>query len=177
VLDVGCGEGYYTSALHGENVVGVDVSQPAVRLAAKRHRDALFVVASGARLPVLPASVDSAVSIFSPVFPAELARVVRPGGIVVVVVPGAAHLDGLRALLYRDQVPHDEAVPLDDAAGFTARDARHVEFELELDGPAVRDLVGMTPYRYSVRDALERVAGIEQLTTRAAFSLRTFRRD
>jgi 23S rRNA (guanine745-N1)-methyltransferase len=174
VLDVGCGEGYYTAALRGECVVGVDVSQPAVRLAAKRHRDALFVVASGAHLPVLDGSVDS---VFSPVFPAELARVVRPGGTVTVVVPGAAHLDRLRALLYRDQVPHDEQVPLDDAGGFTALDARHVEFGLDLDGPAVRDLVGMTPYRYSVRDALERVADIDRLATQAAFSLRTFRRD
>ncbi len=177
VLDVGCGEGYYTSALPGECVVGVDVSQPAVRLAAKRYREALFVVASAAHLPVLDTSVDSAVIVFSPVFPAELARVLRPGGTVTVVIPGAAHLDGLRALLYRDQVPHDEAVELDDAAGFTTIDAQHVEFGLDLDGPAVRDLVGMTPYRYSVHDALDRVADVDRLSTQAAFSLRTFRRD
>ncbi|HEX3811949.1 MAG TPA: methyltransferase domain-containing protein [Mycobacteriales bacterium] len=176
-LDVGCGEGYYTDVLTGESVLGVDVSQPAVRMAAKAHRAALFAVASGAALPVLDGSVDVAVSVFSPVFPAELARVVRPGGSVIVVVPGAAHLDGLRALLYRESVPHDEQVPLDGVPGFTATTAEHVELRLSLDNEAVRDLVGMTPYRYSVRDAFDRIADVERLSTTAAFSLRSFRRD
>jgi len=177
LLDVGCGEGYFTGALSGDSVSGVDVSQPAVRLAAKAYRTALFVVASGASLPILDASVDVAVSVFAPVFPDELARVVRPGGAAVVVVPGAAHLDGLRALLYREQVPHDEQVPLDGVPGFTAETANRLQFALTLRRDALADLVGMTPYRYAVPDALARVSDIPDLTTHAAFSLRLFRRE
>lgn len=176
ILDVGCGEGYFTGALSGASIVGVDVSQPAVRLAAKAHRSALFAVASGAALPILDGSVDVAVSVFSPVFPDELLRVVRPGGSAVIVVPGAAHLDGLRALLYRESVPHDEEIPLDGVAGFDAVRTERVELALRLPVEAVRDLVGMTPYRYAVPNALERVAEIDELQTRAAFTLRLFNR-
>lgn len=176
ILDVGCGEGYFTGALTGDSIVGVDVSQPAVRLAAKAHRNALFAVASGATLPILDGSVDVAVSVFSPVFPDELLRVVRPGGSAVVVVPGAAHLAGLRALLYRESVPHDEAIPLDGIAGFGAERTERVALSLDLPAGAVRDLVGMTPYRYAVPNALERVAEIDGLRTTAAFTLRLFKR-
>lgn len=176
ILDVGCGEGYFTGALAGEQIVGVDVSQPAVRLAAKAHRAALFAVASGAALPILDGSVDLAVSVFSPVFPDELRRVVRPGGSVLIVVPGPTHLDGLRALLYRESVPHDEQIPLDGIAGFEAVRTERVESTLRLSADAVRDLVGMTPYRYAVPNALDRVAEIAELQTRAAFTLRLFNR-
>src|SRR4051812_16725214 len=60
VLDVGCGEGYYTRAVDTEvdraqaGVWGVDIAKEAVRLAARRggpgHR---FAVASAYDLPVL----------------------------------------------------------------------------------------------------------------------------
>jgi 23S rRNA (guanine745-N1)-methyltransferase len=176
ILDVGCGEGYFTGALSGDTIIGVDVSQPAVRLAAKADHSKLFVVASGAALPILDGSVDVAVSVFSPVFPEELLRVVKPGGSAVIVVPGPAHLDGLRALLYRESVPHDEEIPLDGVAGFAAERTERVELALRLPTDAVRDLVGMTPYRYAVPNALERVAEIEELKTTAAFTLRLFKR-
>jgi 23S rRNA (guanine745-N1)-methyltransferase len=176
ILDVGCGEGYFTGALSGDSIIGVDVSQPAVRLAAKAHRGALFAVASGAALPILDGSVDVAVSVFSPVFPDELLRVVKPGGFAVVVVPGAAHLDGLRALLYRESVPHDEEIPLDGVAGFGAERTERVQLSLRLPADAVRDLVGMTPYRYAVPNALDRVAELAELETSAAFTLRLFKR-
>ena len=59
LLDAGCGEGMYLArvqaALQGAGkeceAFGVDVSKPAIRMAAKRHREASFAVASSYVLP------------------------------------------------------------------------------------------------------------------------------
>ena len=59
ILDAGCGEGMYLArvqaALQGAGkeceAFGVDVSKTAIRMAAKRHRQASFAVASSYVLP------------------------------------------------------------------------------------------------------------------------------
>ena len=53
LLDMGCGEGWYTDALRAASgdVTGVDISKPAIRLAARRYPGVTWLVASGAALP------------------------------------------------------------------------------------------------------------------------------
>lgn len=48
VLDIGCGEGYYTARLKspGCRTYGLDIAKNAIRLAAKRYPDVQFCVAS-----------------------------------------------------------------------------------------------------------------------------------
>ncbi len=52
LLDIGCGEGYYTQAFagvgraRGAQTVGLDVSKAAIRAAAKRYPQVMFCVAS-----------------------------------------------------------------------------------------------------------------------------------
>ena len=66
VLDCGCGEGYYTAGLlealkNGgvkPKIVGIDISRPSVRRAAKRSREIEFAVASVFDLPLLCSSFD-----------------------------------------------------------------------------------------------------------------------
>lgn len=150
VLDVGCGEGSFTAALTREDreVVGVDISRPAVRLAARLVPGATFAVASVHDLPVLDGACDWVVSVMAPVHEAEFVRVARPGGRIVVVVPGADHLDGLRRLLYAQYRPHDEAVPL--AGRLEVVDRRRVRAAAHLaTAEEVRQLWSMTPYRWA----------------------------
>lgn len=58
VLDIGCGEGYYTARFaevaqeKGAQTFGLDVSKVAIRAAAKRYSGVTFCVASSHRLPV-----------------------------------------------------------------------------------------------------------------------------
>ena len=55
VLDIGCGEGYYThafaDALPEITTFGLDVSKVAIKAAAKRYPQVTFCVASSHRLP------------------------------------------------------------------------------------------------------------------------------
>lgn len=84
MLDIGCGEGYYTAtfadvaAEKGAETYGLDVSKVAIRAAAKRYSAVTFCVASSHRLPFEEASMDAVVRIYAPCKAEELARVVKP---------------------------------------------------------------------------------------------------
>ncbi len=55
LLDIGCGEGYYTAAMQGEvlQCVGGEYAKNAVQVAAKLNPAVTWVVGTGATLPVL----------------------------------------------------------------------------------------------------------------------------
>lgn len=175
VLDVGCGEGYYTrrlaSALSGgvEAVTaGVDVAKAAVAFAASRHRAGWYAAASAFELPVPPASVDLVLSVFGPVSVAEFARVLRPQGAVVAVHPGPAHLFALRQLVYERPRHHVVKDPLRSGAEeFTRSATISIAYPLMVaEVPLARALLAMTPYRWHApRDVDERVAAAGGLET------------
>ena len=83
ILDVGCGEGYYSAALaqalHAE-LWGVDISKDAVRYAAVRYRSGHWIAASAAHLPFPGNCFDAVLSLFALTMAEEFARVLRPGG-------------------------------------------------------------------------------------------------
>lgn len=147
VVDAGCGEGTYLAATvdrTGATGWGIDVSKAAIRLAARRHPAHHYAVASSYRLPFPDGEVDAVQAVFAPRHFPEWARVLRPGGLAVVVSPGPDHLAGLRALVYDEPLPHEPRPHVG------ARDTLTVErlsFELHLEDPAeVADLLQMTPY-------------------------------
>lgn len=100
VLDVGCGPGYLTREIAqriapGGHAFGIDTSQPMLDVAAARCQDVTnveFRLGDATALPFDDASVDVAavvqVLLFVPALQrafSELARVLRPGGLAVVV--------------------------------------------------------------------------------------------
>jgi len=110
VLDVACGTGNAAclAAAGGARVVGIDASPRLLEVACERVPDAEFVLGDGADLPFRDGSFDAAVSVFGVIFarPAdaaarEIARVVRPGGRVVITTwPRRGHLFELVSLLH-----------------------------------------------------------------------------
>lgn len=120
VLDICCGEGYYTAAL-GENpnlnVFGFDISREMVRLAAKRGNGTYFV-ANMASIPVAEGSMDYAVHLFAPFNEASFSRALKPGGKLLTVVPGQFHLWGLKQALYDTPYENDEKLPVTEQLRF-----------------------------------------------------------
>ena len=114
VLDAGCGEGTYLArscVASGASGWGIDISKVAVRLAARRYDECTFAVASTYRLPFADGSFDAVIDVFSPRPFDELMRVLRPGGVAVVVSPGPHHLAQLKASIYDAPRPHADDEP------------------------------------------------------------------
>jgi ubiquinone/menaquinone biosynthesis C-methylase UbiE len=93
VLDVACGTGNAALVAHraGARVTGIDTSPRLVGVARERIPDGHFMEADATDLPFADGEFDDAVSVFGVIFArpadraaAEMARVVHPGGRVVV---------------------------------------------------------------------------------------------
>ena len=96
VLEIGCGEGYGAELLAGRarRVVAVDYDEAAIAHAGALYRDAAFLRANLAALPVRSGSFDVVASLQviehvwdHPQFVAECLRAVRPGGRLLITTP------------------------------------------------------------------------------------------
>jgi SAM-dependent methyltransferase len=101
IADVGCGTGWLLPALaaHGADAIGIDADPAMLSLAA--HLSPV-IQADVHRLPVADGSVGAAVTIATLEFTAdpapvlaEMARITRPGGLLVAAVLNPASLWGL----------------------------------------------------------------------------------
>ncbi|MEW5854914.1 MAG: putative RNA methyltransferase [Myxococcota bacterium] len=184
VLEAGCGEGHYVGglgeALPGVRTLGTDVAKDAIRLAARRYRATSFAVADTSRLLPLPdGSVDVLLDVFAPRNAAEFARVLRPGGQLVVVHPEVEHLHELNQVHTIMRVEPEKARHLDEqmAADFTPDAAEVLHIPMNLQGTALVDMVAMTPNARTLTD--EQRQGIAQagpLTVTARMRVATFTR-
>lgn len=151
VLEVGSGPGWYLSGVLEAHptLVGLasDVSVAAARRAAQ-HQLASIVADTWSGLPVLGDSFDALLCVFAPRNASEFARVVRPGGRVLVVSPTTRHLAGLRARLGLLDVAsgkQESLVAQLGAVGLQAVGSQLVEFQADCDARQVHDLVAMGP--------------------------------
>jgi 23S rRNA (guanine745-N1)-methyltransferase len=115
VIDLGAGTGWYLArvldSLPGRAGLALDLSKHALRRAARAHpRIAAVACDAWGRLPVRDAVAALVLSVFAPRNGSEIARVLVPGGALLVVTPTDRHLAELvsaHALLTVDR--HKEA--------------------------------------------------------------------
>ena len=174
-LDIGCGEGYYSGALTqaAREVIGLDISRAAIRLAAKRFPGVTWLVGSGAMLPLQADAVDWVCNIFTQLHVDEMWRVLRPGGHVLLVTPAPGHLLSLREQLF-DTVRAYDAEKFTAGFGdrFSQQSQRTLCFSMTLDQPALRQLLQMTPYAWRATQARRQALETNEIfTTQAAFRL------
>jgi len=185
MLDVGCGEGYYTSAVRTAlekagkpcSAVGIDISKTALMAAAKRDSALTLAVAGANRLPVGDESCDMVLNIFAPNDDGEFRRVLRPGGVLFKAVPLEGHLFGLKAAVYErpylnpapDYAPADFAMPerADVCGTITVSPRKQIE-----------NLFMMTPYYYKTGAADQaKLHLLDTLETEIAFGVLVFRKE
>ena len=105
VLDIGCGEGFYSRKLqerHSDKTFyAFDISKDSVQIAAKSEPNwaVNWFVGDLARLPVKDASMDILLDIFSPANYGEFRRVLSQNGILIKVIPTENHLKEIRQIV------------------------------------------------------------------------------
>lgn len=183
ICEVGAGTGYYLAhaldSIEDSRGVGIDVSIHAAKHLSQCHDKAGAVVADAwAKLPIRNQSVDAIIAVFSPRNAAEFARIVRPGGEVVVLTATHGHLSELREPLGILDVEEGrvERMIAQAASHLEPVDAPEIiEFSMNLDQLSIAEQIRMSPSaRHIHPDILnERIASLPthmDVTARAALT-------
>lgn len=157
VLDVGCGEGSFLAAL-GKSVagpkIGFDISKEGIYLASGQENtaaDYLWCVADLTQLPFTDDAFTTILNIFSPSHYHEFARVLKPGGQLLKVIPESGYLKELRQALYTgDKAAYsNEKVLAKLKTQVTVLASQRLTYQVPLHKLNFADLVAMTPLSWS----------------------------
>ena len=179
ILDVGCGEGYYSARLADALEVpltGLDISKEAVRCAAAKYKGKQWLCATAAHIPVEDGSVSLLTSLFALTLPQEFARVLQEGGYYFQVLAAEDHLLGLKGIIY-DQLNFKEKNTVPELPGFALRKSVPIRFSFTVEGQQIQNLFSMTPHVFRIgKDGAERLRKTETLTDTASCVLNIYQR-
>lgn len=152
ILDAGCGEGSHLEKILGNSRnrtltgIGLDLSKAGIAQAAKRYKQSIWLVGDLAKSPLADHSMNMIVNIFSPSNYKEFKRILAPDGLIIKVVPRAAHLKELRNAISKEKslYKNDETISL-FKKHFTLTDIITVSDTRVLDKSERTHLVQMSP--------------------------------
>ncbi|WP_286236933.1 putative RNA methyltransferase [Neptuniibacter halophilus] len=173
VLDMGCGEGYYTDRLQqalleaqvDAELYGLDISKHAVKAACQRSKQIHWLVASGASTPLPDNSLSLQLVLFSRLMPEALAKPMQPGAALLVAWPGEQHLIELRKLIYQE-IRESQFDPVSTLAEqFSLQSIQPVSYSFTLNSPEqISTLLQMTPHGQRLKqEARERICQLPEL--------------
>src|SRR4051794_20678991 len=150
LIDAGVGTGFYLSRVLGETSsgVGLDVSKPALRRAARAHPRVAAVLTDLWRpLPIVDGAAAAVLNVFAPRNGAEFRRVLRPDGVLLVVTPTAEHLRELVTSYGMIGVDTDKERRVRSSlnAFFLLKTTNTLKRQMRLNAAEARTLIGMTP--------------------------------
>ena len=179
ILDVGCGEGYYSAQLADAldaPLTGLDISKEAVRCAAAKYKGKQWLCATAAHIPVEDESVSLLTSLFALTLPEEFARVLKQGGYYFQVLAAEDHLLGLKSIIY-DKLNFKEKNTVPELPGFELVKSVPIRFSFTVEGQQIQNLFSMTPHVFRIGKAgAERLAQTEILSDTASCVLNVYRR-
>ncbi len=176
LIDLACGEGYYTKDFPCQDILGVDLSKEAISHASKVDKKNQYIVSSIFNLPLDDASVDCATVLFAPIATEEITRVLKSQGHLILVTPGHDHLFELKQVLYSTPYKNDSLVfdgPFKQVNKIEVKEKIHLSCQED-----ILNLFSMTPYYYktSLSDK-EKLYSYHQLDVSLHFVVYHFRKD
>ena len=178
VLDIGCGEGYYSSRLADvlqTELTGLDISKEAVRCAAGRYKSAQWICGSAAHLPVKDHSAGLITSLFALTMPEEFHRVLRQDGAFIQVLAAEDHLLELKKIIYPKLI-HREKESTPREPGFVLAESVPLHFSFTVEGQQVQNLLSMTPHVYRIgKEGARKLRETEKLTDTASCVLNLYK--
>lgn len=177
VLDAGCGEGYYTSLFeYKNNVIGIDISKDALKLASRKCQNSQFAVASISDIPIANESVDAVINIFAPDSPNEFMRVLKSDGRLIMVYPMEKHLIELKAAVYDKPYLNPEVnLKREDMKLISQKELKYTAL---LDcNEDILSLFKMTPYYYKTsREDQQKLENINKLDVSLEFIIAEYQK-
>ena len=159
VLDIGCGEGFYSRKLqesHSEKTFyAFDISKDSVQIAAKSEPNwaVNWFVGDLARLPIKDASMDILLDIFSPANYGEFRRVLSKDGILIKVIPTENHLKEIRQRVQKQLTNKDysnQDIKNHFQEHFTILSSQTASLTKTITAEQLQALLSMTPLLFHV---------------------------
>ena len=159
ILDIGCGEGFYSRKLQeihpDKTFYAFDISKDSVQIAAKSEPNwaVNWFVGDLARLPIKDASMDILLDIFSPANYGEFRRVLSKDGILIKVIPTENHLKEIRQRV-QDQLTNKDYSNQDIKEHFqehfTILSSQTASLTKTITADQLQALLSMTPLLFHV---------------------------
>ena len=159
ILDIGCGEGFYSRKLQkrhpDKTFYAFDISKDSVQIAAKSEPNwaVNWFVGDLARLPIKDASMDILLDIFSPANYGEFRRVLSKDGILIKVIPTKNHLKEIRQKV-QDQLTNKDYSNQDIKnhfqEHFTILSSQTASLTKTITADQLQALLSMTPLLFHV---------------------------
>ena len=159
ILDIGCGEGFYSRKLQerhpDKTFYAFDISKDSVQIAAKSEPNwaVNWFVGDLARLPIKDASMDILLDIFSPANYGEFRRVLSKDGVLIKVIPTENHLKEIRQRV-QDQLTNKDYSNQDIKnhfqEHFTILSSQTVSLTKPITAEQLQALLSMTPLLFHV---------------------------
>lgn len=183
VLDLACGEGYYTQNLHWalndhqvrHTLYGLDISKEAIKAGCRRTKDIKWLVANGFKAPFRDHSLDCVVNMFNRVNSEALHKLCHPSGKVIVASAAKYHLQQLKEVIY-DEPRFDEFDMVNAMSKHFEHDGRQqLDFAIQLKPENTQALLGMTPHAWrSSPETQKQLLEKEQLELRVNVNIDSF---
>lgn len=160
VVDVGAGTGHHLAgvldALPDAYGLATDVSKAAARAAARAHQRADSIICDAWQpLPIADGAAGIVLNVFAPRPGTEFARILRPDGALVMVIPTPDHLVELReplGLLSVDATKGSRVARALDGGFRLRQSAAHTQV-MTLGRADIASLVGMGPSAHHIDTA------------------------
>ena len=168
LLDLACGEGYYTKDFPSSDKIGIDLSKTGLKLASKNDKSTLYLLNSIFHNPIKDESADKIITIFAPVAQQEILRILKKGGHFILVRPDLYHLYELKKVIY-DHVYLNEDKDMDIEGLVKEKQIRLTQKKM-VCGQDIADLFMMTPYVNTTSKAdKEKLKEIQELEISFSF--------
>ena len=176
LVDLACGEGYYTSKFKAKDKTGVDLSKQGLRYAAKSDPDTTYILSSIFDVPLFDKCADKVLTIFAPIAQKEILRILKEEGSFLLVRPDERHLFELKEVLYeKPYLNETEDIIME---GLKQVKQVRIEQSTVLDKKELHDLFLMTPYSNTTSlEDKKKLDSIDSLRVTFSFIIDMFQKD
>ena len=144
LIDLACGEGYYTSRFIAKDKVGIDLSKQGLKIASKNDPNTLYLLNSIFHNPLEDNCADKVITIFAPIAKQEIHRLLKDKGQFILVKPDEKHLYELKQAIY--DKPYLNVIEDIEMQGLKLVKEIKINKKANLDNTDIHNLFMMTPY-------------------------------
>lgn len=175
LVDLACGEGYYTSRFICEDKIGIDLSKQGLKIASRNDVKTTYLLNSIFHNPLQDNCVDNVITIFAPIAKQEIVRILKTDGKFILVKPDEKHLYELKNVLYEKPYLNEiEDIQID---GLKLENEIKINNCATLSNEDLHNLFMMTPYynTTSITDK-EKLNNIENLNITFSFIIDVYKK-